>query len=119
MDSPNNQGGYHGIGGEEVHTERRFNSVSSNLYQNQLAGQKNMTSIPLKGIESLPNEMLETSNRPLNVMNAAENMGVLDDYGDEESKKDRLSPAAYVSPNQKTSTLTEIIVAGGKYQTSY
>ena len=50
-------------------------------------------------------------------MSASDNMGVLDDYGEEEKKGG--SPAAYVSPNQKTSTLTEIIVAGGKYQTSY
>ena len=115
VDSPNNKGGYQGIGGEEVHTERRFNSVTSNIYQNHGSGQKSLTSIPLKGIENLPNEMLETSNRPLNVMSAHDNLGVLDDYGIEESKNDlRDSPAAYVSSNQKTSTLTEIRI-GRKY----
>ena len=101
LDSPKNTQGYQGLDGEEVDTERRFNSVSNNvLYQNQVNKQKNGASIPLKDVESLPNEMLETSNRPLNLMSGHE--GVLDDW--EESKKEHTSPAAYVSPNQKTSS---------------
>ena len=106
LDSPNNQqkqGGYLGLrsdmAGDDGDTERRFNS---NVYQSQKHGTS--TDVPLKVKQDSPHEMLETSNRPLNMMNNAVGSGVLDDYGDEEEeKKERAggssTGAAYVSQN--------------------
>ena len=94
LESPKNVAGYQGVESEEVNTERRFNSIPNNAFLNS----KRQSDIPLKGIESIPNDMLETSNRPLNLVSGIDQ---LDDYEEEESKEEVKTSNLFVSLSTK------------------